>query len=137
MRVVYCHGGYQESGLLGLSCHLPNLLSLQLSGNELIGSVHDAMQTIACLQSLTSAPLAGNALNGEIEEKQNELDRLKAKIGAAKKKVGYDASDLDAFLQTRAVNSDFESSKSELETLRAKLEGLVAQHSALTGQSRE
>lgn len=70
-------------------------------------------------------------LNDEIEERRTTIARLNKSSQLLKKKIGYDANDIGAFLQTRMVNDDFSSSKEEIDRLHAKLNGLVLQHTSL------
>ena len=60
------------------------------------------------------------------------MESLKRKAQSVKKKIGYDSSDIGAYLQTDMVNDDFTSSKDEVERLHARLNDLVLQHSTLT-----
>lgn len=74
-------------------------------------------------------------LNEEIEEKRSNLEQLNKHGVKLKKQIGYDASDIGAFLQTKMVNDDFSSSQNELEKLHSKLNSLVLEHSKLTETS--
>ena len=62
--------------------------------------------------------------DAEIEEKRAHISRLEKTSRSLKKEIGYDASDIGAFLQTRMTNEDFSSSQSELEKLKAKFQHL-------------
>lgn len=59
------------------------------------------------------------------------MEHLNKKAQSVTKKIGYDASDLSAILQTRMVNDDFSTSENELDRLHAKLNDLVLQHAKL------
>ena len=72
------------------------------------------------------------ALDCEIEKKRAHLSRLESAAKLTKKRVGYDAAEIGAFLKLRVINDDFASSKEEIARLHAKLNELHCSYLSLS-----
>ena len=74
-------------------------------------------------------------LDVEIEKKRAHLNRLESVAREAKKKIGYDAADIGAYLKTRVINDDFASSADEVAKLKEKLNELSSLYATLVEQA--
>lgn len=74
-------------------------------------------------------------IDSEIEKKRIHLSRLEATAKETKKKIGYDAADIGAYLKTQVINEDFASSKNEVTRLHEKLNELKTVYATLTKQT--
>jgi predicted nucleic acid-binding Zn-ribbon protein len=72
------------------------------------------------------------ALDCEIEKKRAHLSRLESAAKLTKKRAGYDAAEIGAFLKLRVINDDFASSKEEIARLHEKLNELHCSYLSLS-----
>ena len=70
-------------------------------------------------------------IDADIEKKRNQLSRLEGVAKETKKKIGYDAADIGAYLKTRVINNDFISSEDEVSRLQERLYELTTLHATL------
>jgi len=119
-----------------IKCYDAEVKSMDSSGEKLIkleNFLTTAIQNYKEKNQSKESTL--KELNEEIESKRSCLEHLNKVSKKVKKQIGYDASDIGEFLQTKMVNDDFSSSRDELDNLHTKLNELVIQRDLLAQQT--